>query len=241
MRSESHETDPASPAVCCQSPQLHGHLAQWQVQAQEHDGPPRLCEWRGLWCGVPAPGRRLPLFPVHVLPLAHQRHGLPSLSSHLRLSWLGGGGGRPGGGRDLLETSRQEERPHWHLPRQEVRPLLSRSELVMLIFVVSGRRLVVTTTSPVLPTWAVWPDTVGTLTTWRPWPVSPALTTTSVRISSSARTAASISRVALRKYHGETSPRPGARNAVTTPGLPSHCPLMTSQWNKSKRSGLFSS
>ena len=60
------------------------------------------------------------MFPVHVLPVAQERHGLPSLSTELCLREAGAGGGRDGGGRDLLETLRQEERPHRALSGQEV-------------------------------------------------------------------------------------------------------------------------
>ena len=62
------------------------------------------------------------MFPVHVLPVAEERHGLPAVSEDIRLPRVGEGGGRDWGGRRLLETLRQEERPHGPLLGQEVRP-----------------------------------------------------------------------------------------------------------------------
>ena len=62
------------------------------------------------------------MFPVHVLPVAEERHGLPAVSEDIRLPRVGEGGGRDWGGRRLLETLRQEERPHGPLLGQEVSP-----------------------------------------------------------------------------------------------------------------------
>ena len=101
--------------------------------------------------------------------------------------------------------------------------------------IVAGRRWAVSSTRPVLPTWAVWRATAGTVSTWRPWQPSPVLTTTSARISSSARTAALTSRAVWRESPGGISPPPGERNAATTSGLPSHCRLPTSVRRSSRR------